>query len=150
MKIFLDANILIDILDDNRPTSKESAEVFEILVRGVEIYELFTSCDLLTTVYYFTRKPLGQESALQKIKKLNHIIKVIEFGNNEIAEAIELMERNKKYKDLEDTIQYVIARKEKCDYIITNDKNFASGDVPVLSSKDAIKELEKRKELNEN
>ncbi|MDQ7046504.1 MAG: PIN domain-containing protein [Sulfurovum sp.] len=106
-KIFLDANILIDILDDKRPTSRESAKIFEFLVRGVDNFTLFTSCDLLTTVYYFTRKPLGQEMALKKIKKLNHIIKVIEFGNIEVSEAIELMERNKKYFDLEDTIQYV-------------------------------------------
>ena len=137
-KIFLDANILIDILDDKRPTSSESAKVFEILIRGVEEFTLFTSCDLLTTVYYFTRKPLGQELALTKIKKLNQIIKVIEFGNVEVNEAIELIERNEKYTDLEDTIQYVMARKEKCDYIITNDKSFASGDVPVLSSAEAL------------
>ena len=137
-KIFLDANILIDILDDKRPASSESAKVFEILIRGVEEFTLFTSCDLLTTVYYFTRKPLGQELALTKIKKLNQIIKVIEFGNVEVNEAIELIERNEKYTDLEDTIQYVMARKEKCDYIITNDKSFASGDVPVLSSAEAL------------
>jgi len=146
-KVFLDANILIDILDTNRPSSVESAEVFEVLVRGVENFTLFTSCDLLTTVYYFTRKPLGQKIALEKIKKLNHIIKVIEFGNSEVSEAIELMERNEKYSDLEDTIQYVMARKEKCDYIITNDKKFASGDVPVLSSEEALVKL---KEKNEN
>ena len=142
-KIFLDANILIDILDNGRATSKESAEVFEVLVRGIDKFSLFTSCDLLTTVYYFTIKPLGQDLALKKIKKLNQVIKVIEFGNIEVAEAIELMERNEKYSDLEDTIQYVMARKEKCDYIITNDKNFASGDVPVLSSAEALKVLAK-------
>ncbi len=142
-KIFLDANILIDILDNGRATSKESAEVFEVLVRGIDKFSLFTSCDLLTTVYYFTIKPLGQDLALKKIKKLNRIIKVIEFGNIEVAEAIELMERNEKYTDLEDTIQYVMARKEKCDYIITNDKKFASGDVPVLSSEEALKVLAK-------
>jgi len=34
-----------------------------------------------------------------------------------------------------------MARKEKCDYIITNDKDFASGDVPVLSSEEALKVL---------
>lgn len=140
-KVFLDANILIDILDNNRPTSVESAVLFEILVRGVEKFTLFTSCDLLTTVYYFTRKPLGQKIALEKIKKLNRIIKVIEFGNIEVNEAIELMERNEKYSDLEDTIQYVMARKEKCDYIITNDKKFASGDVPVLSSEEAFRKF---------
>ena len=142
-KIFLDANILIDVLDNKRPTSKESAEIFSTLVRGVGKFKLLTSCDLLTTVYYFMVKPLGEVSALEKIKKLNHIVKVIEFGNKEVAEAIGLMERNKKYKDLEDTIQYVMARKEKCDYIITNDKKFASGDVPVLSTKEALKELGK-------
>ena len=140
-KIFLDANILIDILDDKRPTSAESAKVFELLVRGMKNFMLFTSCDLLTTVYYFTIKPLGQEIALKKIKKLNQVIKVIEFGNIEVAEAIELMERNEKYIDLEDTIQYVMARKEKCDYIITNDKKFASGDVPVLSSEEALRKF---------
>ncbi len=137
-KIFLDANILIDILDGGRPKSQQSAEVYEMLVRGVEHFSLYTSCDLLTTVYYFIKKPLGQKFALEKIKKLNQIIKVIEFGNAEINEAIELMERNEKYTDLEDTIQYVMARKEKCDYIITNDNAFASGDVPVLSAKEAI------------
>ncbi|CAA6801354.1 MAG: Ribonuclease [uncultured Sulfurovum sp.] len=140
-KIFLDANVLIDILDNTRPTSSESAKIYEVLVRGVEKYKLFTSCDLLTTVYYFTRKPLGQAMALHKIKKLNQIITVIEFGNKEVDEAIILMERNDKYKDLEDTIQYVMARKEGCDYIITNDKAFASGDVPVLSSEEALKKL---------
>lgn len=142
-KIFLEANILIDILDDKRPTSSESAKVYEILVRGMEKFRLYTSCDLLTTVYYFTRKPLGQKMALDKIKKLNQIIKVIEFGHKEVEEAIELMERNEKYSDLEDTIQYVMARKEKCDYIITNGKAFASGDVPVLSSEEALVIFEK-------
>ena len=92
-------------------------------------------------MYYFTKKPLGQKFALEKIKKLNQIIRVIEFGNEEVAEAIELMERNEKYTDLEDTIQYVMARKEKCDYIITNDKAFASGDVPVLSAVEALNKL---------
>jgi len=140
-KIFLDANILIDILDGGRPTSQQSAKMYEMLVRGVEDFSLFTSCDLLTTVYYFTKKPLGQKFALEKIKKLNQIIRVIEFGNAEINEAIELMERNEKYTDLEDTIQYVMARKEKCDYIITNDKAFASGDVPVLSAVEALNKL---------
>jgi len=36
-KVFLDANMLIDILDAKRPFSQESAWVFEFLVRGVVI-----------------------------------------------------------------------------------------------------------------
>jgi len=138
MKVFLDANILVDIVDNSRVLSKESAQLFEFFIQNDENYELYTSCDLLTTVYYLTKKPLGKVNALQQIKIFNQTIYVIAFANDEIDEAITLMERNMKYFDLEDTIQYVMARKEKCDYIITNDKKFASGDVPVLSSKSAL------------
>ena len=143
MKLFLDANILVDIIDNSRVFSKEGALLFEMFIELSDHYELYTSCDLLTTVYYLTKKPLGKVNALQQIKIFNQTINVIAFANDEIDEAITLMERNMNYSDLEDTIQYVMARKEKCDYIITNDKKFASGDVPVLSSDEALKVLSK-------
>ena len=140
-KLFLDANILIDVTDTTRESSKMSSEFIKMVFDDMHRYELFISCDLITTIYYILKKELGREQSLKEIKKINKFITIIEFGNIETAEAIELMERNKKYSDLEDTIQYVMARKEKCDYIITNDKNFASGDVPVLSSKEALNVL---------
>ena len=141
IRVFLDANILIDVTDSTRKTSKISAEFIKIMFDNMDTYKLYTSCDLITTIYYVSRKELDRIEALQQIKTISKFITIIEFGNKEVDEAIELMERKDKYKDLEDTIQYVMARKEKCDYIITNDKSFASGDVPVLSSKEALKEL---------
>ncbi|CAA6819194.1 MAG: Ribonuclease [uncultured Sulfurovum sp.] len=137
-KVFLDANILIDISDSSRPFSKESAKLFSYLLDNTEKYELFTSCDLLTTIYYVLKRQLQKEIVLEKIKLMNNIIKVIEFGNVEIDEAIYLMEKNKEFTDLEDTIQFVIARKERCDYIISNDKGFYSHEVPLLSSINAL------------
>jgi len=144
IKIFFDANILIDISDETRPAYVQSKALLDNLMDNIEQYTFYTSCDLITTVYYILRQKLTKEKTLSQIKLINELIKVVEFGNDEICEAIELMERNKKYSDLEDTIQYVMARKEKCDYIITNDKNFASGDVPVLSSQEALKELNEK------
>lgn len=141
IRIFLDANILIDVTDSTRKTSKASAEFIDIMFDNMDKYKLYTSCDLITTIYYVSRKNLGRQGALQQIKTMNKFIAIIEFGNQEVNEAIELMERNEKYTDLEDTIQYVMARKEKCDYIITNDKAFASGDVPVLSAVEAMNKL---------
>ena len=142
MRLFLDANILIDVIDTSRKTSKVSAEFINNMFDNMDTYKLYTSCDLITTIYYVSRKELSRIEALQKIKTMSKFISIIEFGNKEVDEAIELMERNDKYKDLEDTIQYVMARKEKCDYIITNDVGFASGDVPVLTSKEALMVLE--------
>jgi len=50
---------------------------------------------------------------LEKLNIINKIINVIEFGNKEIDEAIYLMQKNDKFIDLEDTIQFVIAKKNK-------------------------------------
>jgi len=140
-KLFIDANVLIDISVTGRPSSQDSLLFYQFLLENNSIFELFTSCDLLTTIYYVLRRQLNKEDALGKIKIINKIFSVVEFGNIEVDEAIELMERNEKYVDLEDTIQYVMARKEKCDYIITNDNSFASGDVPVLSSEEALRKF---------
>jgi len=141
IRVFLDANILIDVTDSNRKTSKVSAEFIQIMFDDMDTYKLYTSCDLITIIYYVSKKELGRVEALKQIKTMSKFITIIEFGNKEVDEAIELMERNEKYSDFEDTIQYVMARQKKCDYIITNDKSFASGDVPVLSSEEAIKVL---------
>ena len=138
-KLFVDANVLIDISVTNRPASEDSLLFYQFILKNDDRFELFTSCDLLTTIYYVLRRQLNKQDALDKIKIINRIFYVIEFGNAKIDEAIELMEKNEKYTDLEDTIQYIMARKEKCDYIITNDKKFVSGDVPILSSEEALK-----------
>ena len=40
----------------------------------------------------------------------------------------------------EDTIQYIMAKKEGCDLIISNDKNFVSKDIKLLISEKFCKE----------
>ena len=137
-KIFLDANILIDISDDTRPCAPESGQLFAYLVQNRSLYKLFTSCDLMTTVYYLLRKQLDKKTVLKKLKTMNSIITIVDFSNEEIDEAIYLMEKNDKFSDMEDTIQFIMARKVRCDYIVTNDKGFYSQDLPLLCSQEAL------------
>jgi len=137
-KIFLDANILIDIAYETRPFSIQSSELFNHLVQNLDKYELFTSCDLITTVYYVLVKQVSKEEVLERLKFINKIIKVIDFSNEEIDEAIYLMEKNDKFSDLEDTIQFIMARKVRCDYIVTNDKGFYSQDIPLFCCQEAL------------
>jgi predicted nucleic acid-binding protein len=143
-KIFLDANILIDILADKpRTSSKESSELYAYLVQNLDRYKLYTSCDLFTTVYYVLNRVQDKQSVLKSLKVISSIMNVIEFGNEEIDEAIYLMEKDANFSDLEDTIQFVMARKERCDYIITNDQKFYSYEVALLSSAEALDVISK-------
>lgn len=132
MKVFLDANIILDTFDPNRPYSNYSSEVYKFLL---EHHKIFTSCDLITTIYYIHAKK-DKSQALLKISQVNKTLKVIDFSNKEIEQTCNLMIEDKNYKDLEDTIQYIMAKKEKCDLIISNDKNFVSKDIKLLTSKE--------------
>ena len=135
-KVFLDANVILDTYDENRPFHKESSKAIITLLEQKNV-NIFTSCDIITTLYYVLSKK-GKTEALDSILDVNELCTVIEFANKEIEESCQLMKQNKNYKDLEDTIQYVMAKKSNCDLILSNDKGFVSEDVVLMSSTEFI------------
>ncbi len=131
-KIFVDANVIIDTFDETRKESDKSVKTIRYLLSQEEI-ELYTSCDLITTVYYVLRKKYGKE-ALYNIEDALYVYNLIPFSNYEVQQAISIMKEDTNFKDLEDTLQYVLAKKEGCDLILTNDKNFYSPDIKTIST----------------
>ena len=134
-KIFFDANIILDVFDPKRPSAKESLETYIYILENS--IGLFTSCDIITTIYYVYAKK-NKIDVLNKIEDTNKTLSVIDFSNREIAQTCQLMRENPNYKDLEDTIQYILAKKEGCELIISNDKGFYSEEIPVMSSKEFV------------
>jgi predicted nucleic acid-binding protein len=133
-RIFLDANILLDLFSSVRPSHVYSLQSYRYILNQGDI-QLFTSCDIITTLYYVGAK-LDKHLILDRIEGINKILKVIEFSNKEVSQTCSLMKENKKYKDLEDTMQYILAKKENCDLIISNDENFYADDIEIMSSEE--------------
>jgi len=131
-RVFLDANIILDMYDDKRPFHVESSEAISRLLQQKEV-EIFTSCDIITTLYYVLSKK-GKMDALDSILDVNELCSVIEFGNQEIEESCRFMKQNKNFTDLEDTIQYIMAKKASCDLILSNDKGFVSEGISLMNS----------------
>ena len=131
-RVFLDANVIADIYDKNRPFYLQSREAIKILSAHKDV-TLFTSCDIITTLYYILSKT-GKEKALDAIIKINELCLIVEFANQEIEESCQLMKSDKNFKDLEDTIQYVMAKKVGCDLILSNDKGFVSDEIELMGS----------------
>jgi predicted nucleic acid-binding protein len=134
-KIFFDANILLDLFDVNRVSHSYSKKAYEHAIKNCE---LFTSCDIITTLYYIGHK-IDKNHILQNIQAVNKTLKIIEFSNQEVEQTCNLMLQNLQYKDLEDTMQYILAKKYECDLIVSNDVDFYSQDIKVLSSKEFCK-----------
>ena len=137
-RIFLDANILIDSIDDQRPMHHRSTALIRFCLEK-EI-PVFTSCDIVTTVYYLSAK-INKKQALNEITKINRFCKIIDFSNAEVEQTCNLMAQNSDFKDLEDTIQYILAKKVSCDCIVSNDKNFLSPDILLLNSEQFCERL---------
>ncbi|MEA3229026.1 MAG: PIN domain-containing protein [Campylobacterota bacterium] len=133
-KVFLDANVIADTYDENRHTCLDSQKALSSLLNNPSI-EIFTSCDIITTLYYILSKK-GKAIALNIIIHVNEICTVIDFTNKEILESCTLMKNRPQYKDLEDTIQYIMAKKIGADLILSNDKGFESEDIKLLTTPD--------------
>ncbi|KIM13440.1 MAG: hypothetical protein KU38_02025 [Sulfurovum sp. FS08-3] len=139
-RIFLDANVIADIYDHNRPLYAQSKKALLYLSDNDNI-KLFTSCDIITTLYYIFSKN-DKSKALEAIMQINTLCQVVKFGNDEVMQSCILMKNNSNYKDLEDTIQYVMAKKVECDLILSNDKGFVSEDIKLMSTVEFSKNIE--------
>ena len=138
-RVFLDANIFIEMENDDRSSYEDSSKIFKFLLENrVTIY---TSCDLITTIYYILAKK-DRQKALASIEKINRFCNIIEFSNKEVESTCKLMREDKNFQDLEDTMQYVLALKEECDLIISNDKNFVSKDIKLISANAFLMEVD--------
>ena len=51
------------------------------------------------------------------------------------------MKSNKNFTDLEDTIEYIMAKKAFCDLILSNDKGFVSEGVALMSSGEFLESI---------
>ena len=135
-RIFVDANVINDIFDANRPFHEASFACLQTCLQ--QNISLVTSCDLVTTIYYITTKTQGRETALQALAQIQSIFEIVPFANRELDAAVQLMQADKDYNDLEDTIQYILAKNNGCELILSNDAKFVAKDLRVMNSQVAL------------
>ena len=115
MRIFLDANILVSVLNKEYPLFTYAARI--VSLADNKKFTVYTSPVCLAIAFYFAEKKSGTQLAKQKIKLLSEKILIAEVGKNEVIRALE----NKQVNDFEDGIEYYAALNNKCEVIITED-----------------------------
>ncbi len=124
MKIFVDTNIFLDIALQ-REKLNEALMIFKSVKSG--IFEGVIADITIVNIDYISRKAEGDVRAyLQAIEKSFSIV----GANNAIVKASLALAN----KDLEDNIQYLLAKELSCDCIVSNDKSFYKGEIEVLNS----------------
>jgi len=114
-KVFIDADIILDLLLDREPYSRSSSKLFTAIEEREVI--AFTTPVILANIYYISAKMVNRKSALEYIRKLLTLLKV-----TAVDEKIMLLAANSDFKDFEDSIQYYAAKNEAVDFLITRNK----------------------------
>ena len=130
MKVFLDANILVSVLNKEYPVFTYSSRVLSLT--EVPKYKFYTSPICLAIAYYFAGKKCGNEQARHKIDLLISKLQVTTVNDKTVRDT----NSNKKIHDFEDGLQYYSAIHSGCKCIVTEDLNdFYFSEIEVLTSR---------------
>ncbi len=111
--IFVDTNVLVGGYSDDVRFQKDSDCLHYLYsLTGKRLYISSLSVAQLISVYQ--KKKTNQEIT-SVVRDLQHHFVVIDFTNRDIDAALE-----ETGADIEDNVQYVLAMKQKCSIIITN------------------------------
>jgi predicted nucleic acid-binding protein len=131
MRIFLDANVLVAVLNKEYPVFSYAARILSLADHPK--FTLFTSPVCLAIAYYFAEKKTSSKIAKSKISLLLEHIEIADNVKSGILKTLE----NKKVLDFEDGLEYYAAQENNCDCIVTeNLKDFHFSEIEVLNCED--------------
>ena len=129
MKIFLDANILVAVLNKEYPAFSYAARILSLT--DYPGYKIVTSPLCLAIAYYFAEKKSGKKKVKEKLKLLVSKIGITKMGSETVISSLQ----NKKVHDFEDGMEYYSALSDGCDVLVTeNVKDFYFSAIDVVSA----------------
>jgi predicted nucleic acid-binding protein len=134
MKILLDTNIILDIVEKREPYFSDSYQVF--LKSAAREFEAIIGANSVTDIYYIThRNCKNSGQALSFIIDMLKVVTSVDTKAIDIQEAIRL-----NFSDFEDAVVAAAASREGANYIITrNTSDFIKSPVPAMTPADFLK-----------
>ena len=123
-KVFLDANILLD-LTLRRNNYDKAKKVFELV--GDNKIKGYTTPSIIHILGYYLTKSFDADIARELILSLLKDIAIIDMSHELVIIAL-----NSQITDIEDSFQYYSALHHKMDYFISMDKRLRKNGIPFL------------------
>ena len=139
MKLFLDANVLIDFMSERLPHYLEAATIFTLAVEH-KCTIAVSSLSMVTSNYICCERcnmPLADWKKKANIMK--SFVEVCSVDSEDIFFSCD-----SDWRDYEDNVQYEVAKRYVCDVIVTrNPQDFAQSDITVLPPDEVIEIIDK-------
>ena len=131
MRLFLDTNIVVDLLEGREPFCYDAAQLFT-MAHDKKV-ELLVSPMTFSTASFLLRKH-GPEGVRNLLSNLRQLVSVTISDERTVDDSIA-----SQFKDFEDAMQYYTALNAKAEIIITrNGKDFTASNLPVMTATEYI------------
>ena len=138
MTLFLDTNVIIDLLSKREPFYNSIAKIATLADK--KELKLVVSALSFSTITYVLRKFEKQEITINKLRKFKTIIEIAPLNDEIIEKAL-----NSNFSDFEDALQYFSAVKSKCKIIVTrNGKDFKESKIPIMTPLEYLASINKK------
>lgn len=126
-KLFLDTNIVIDLLDKREPFCYDAVRLFTMAYN--KKVQLLVSPMTYATASFLLRKH-GTEEVRRLLNNFRLLSRVTTANERTVDESLV-----SRFADFEDALQYYSALTAKAEAIITrNKKDFANSKIPVMTA----------------
>lgn len=134
MKILIDTNIILDLIQSREPFSENASKIINSCVKKEN--EGYISAHSLSDIFFILRKDKAVEERKALILNLCSFFIVIPEDKNFYTAVCQ----NNDWNDLEDGLQMKCADFENLDYIVTRDagKGFNNSPVKVISAENFL------------
>ena len=133
--IFLDTNVVIDLLGEREDFYDTIAKIVSLADKGK--VKLTVSALTYSTVFYVLTRFESKEIVKEKIRKFKTIAKTADLTDKIIDKGLA-----SKFTDFEDALQYYCALKSGSSMILTrNEKDFKSSEIPVFTPDEYLSKL---------
>lgn len=134
MKLFIDSDVILDLLTQRATFSVHSTHLFNLLAQQKNQQspqlQALTTPIVFANVYYILRKQFGDINSRQKLISLRHLIDIMPMNESIVDTAL-----LSNFKDFEDALQIITAEQFDIDIIITrNYKDYKNAEKPVYNA----------------
>lgn len=125
-KLFVDTNIVIDLLQKREPFYQDAAKLFAMAY--YKKVRLLVSPTTYTTASYLLQK--NNPDVKMLLSNLRQLVRISTISEQTIDDSLA-----SSFNDFEDAVQYYSAIRSKAEVIITrNGKDFATSKIPVMTA----------------
>ena len=131
MKVFIDTNIVLDLLLQRRNFLINAEKIFSLAYKG-KIVLYFSAVSFVSITYYLGKHTNKDIKAV--LEDLCKIVKILPFNQRIIENTL-----HSNFKDIEDGYQYFTAKENNIRIMITrNVKDFLVDDISVVTPEEFL------------